>query len=225
MCFCEFLNSNAAATISSAILSALLLYFTVRTSKQNREQQRIIHNRDILIAREQRIFKIYHTFTDCGRILEVNGVIEYIRLNLIPDMEGTIKKITEGRVNINKALDEATLICPNDPLIGVLSNIRKEFLELSEIELHLFSSQSGILRRACEIIRQEFPAIQPFTIQNIFNNEKAFARLGELTVNPDVEKYAQRCHDLWQKSFSYENFDKYFEKFIVQKDLGRKNEQ
>lgn len=219
MSFVDFIGSNAAATISSTILSGLLMFFTVRTSRQSRKQQKEIHNRDVLIAREQRMLNIHHIFTDCCRTLKLNEFYDLVRLNIEPDAKKIVNKIIEYRSTICKALDEARLICGDCLLLKVLENVWKEFSALSCEEMDLFIYQSQVLQRALLQIKQEFPGVDVFPITNILNNAEASKRFSQLILNPKIEEYDAKVQAFWSQTLSYENFDKYFEPFLVRKKL------
>ena len=91
MNFLGILNSNAIATITNVLLSSLLIFFTVRNSKKSCKQEKEIHNRNVLIAREQRMFNIYHVFANCGRVLKTDEITELAKLNILVDTKEFVK--------------------------------------------------------------------------------------------------------------------------------------
>lgn len=152
MNFLGILNSNAIATITNILLSSLLIFFTVRISKKSCKQEKEIHNRNVLIAREQRMFNIYHVFANCGRVLKTDEITELAKLNILIDTK-------------------------------------------------------------------EFPEIYPLTIQNILSNSQASQRINQLMTTPKIEEYDAGVEDYWKNVLSYENFDKYFDPFLVRDQI------
>lgn len=219
MNFLGILNSNAIATITNILLSSLLIFFTVRISKKSCKQEKEIHNRNVLIAREQRMFNIYHVFANCGRVLKTDEITELAKLNILIDTKEFVKEIMKCRNEVTKALDEARLICGECKLVKVLENARNKFFKLSEIEISLLREQSQLMLIAISTIAKEFPEIYPLTIQNILSNSQASQRINQLMTTPKIEEYDAGVEDYWKNILSYENFDKYFEPFLVRDQI------
>lgn len=219
MNFLGMLNSNAIATVTNVLLSSLLIFFTVRISKKSCKQEKEIHNRNVLIAREQRMFNIYHVFANCGRVLKTDEITELAKLNILIDTKEFVKEIMKCRNEVTKALDEARLICGECKLVKVLENARNKFFKLSEIEISLLREQSQLMLIAIPTIEKEFPEIYPLTIQNILSNSQASQRINQLTTTPKTKEYDAGVEDYWKNVLSYENFDKYFEPFLVREEI------
>lgn len=211
---------TAIGILMPILLAAITIFMSVRTDRQNRELQKLIHNRDVANQTRQIIIEIYHAFFNAfvitqHEITNVAGVFTSEQLFL--QWENTIDYTLK---EVSFAYNKLKLLLPEDR--EIVEYTRKCWVAFTDINYAVSTYiRTGI---AAQTIRAAWSTIQTkciiqfgdyFTLYQNTMLAEEFTRLCENTYTRDI----QRKLEVYSELIGKNEFDDLFKKYVQIREL------
>jgi hypothetical protein len=201
-------------TIIAIITSLWSLYRSIKIQKE-------IAKRDMTLTLLDKRMEIYNVYCESVETLNFKKYETLGLLGLNHEIVEEIKNIFKVRILLCSKYNQAQFHFRGDePLIGVLSDIRKEYLCISDLYMIALSKNLANLNLAWEEINKKFPLIKIGDMQALLNIPKAKDSFNSFLKTPETEILDAKISE-YIESFDYDKFDKYFENYFC---LQKKSE-
>jgi len=224
---------NANQGFTSAFLAISALFVSVcaiaiatwlqwKIHRLSTQLQKNVHNRDMKLALQQKILEIYNVFVDCQRLLQFDDTVLGMRIGLLLKPKERMTQILDHRAIVIRAFDEANLFFKDDkPLQNYLLELLKDYLSLSAWYCNLLPLDESLLVEAMCKINTDFPELKLKSlreINKILAYPQARMRFEAILLTPELEEF-NNAIKIYVDKFSYEKFDKFFEKYLIRGEL------
>ena len=216
----EWCNTNqgflsALLAIATLVVSLYAIFTSTRLQKK-------IHNRDVKLTLQQKVLEIYNAYGDCFRLMKSDDNILSAKIGLVVKSVEQIDKIFEHRSIIGRVLNEANLLIIDDkPLKKLLFELYTDFMSLSECYIDLTQKEKYLATEAFVKIDKAFPELELHDLRDIdkvLAHPQAIVMFAAICTTPETEKFYSDL-STYRDKFSYENFDKLFENYLIRSKL------
>jgi len=212
----KFCNDNQGfASIVLAFVALLVSLYAIYNSTQ---LQMKIHSRDVKLALQKSVLRIYNAYGDCCRLLKFNDIVLSAKIGFMSKPIEQIAKIIEHRVIIGRIRNEANLLFIDDePLKKLLFELEEDFMSLSERYIDLSQKAISLSAEAFDKVDKAFPELElrgPHDLAKILEHPPAAEIFSAVCTTPETQKFDKDL-SIYQSKFTYEKFDKLFESHLI----------
>ena len=199
-------------TIIAIITSLWSLYRSIKIQKE-------IAKRDTILTLLDKRMEIYNVYCESVETLNFKKYETLASLGLNQEIVEEIRHILKIQPLLCSKYNQAKFYFKGDePLIGALSDRKKEYLYISGLYITILSKNFPNLNSAWEETNKKFPLIKIGDTQTLLNIPEANVYFESFLKTPDSEILDAKISE-YIESFDCYKFDKYFEKyFCLQKE-------
>ena len=218
---------SVGAPVTLTILSWWLNY---KTSKQNEELKKDLHNRDVKNQTRQTIIQIYNSFLDALSVVEsANVMIIFISPQFIQNWSGLV---SNSCTSIVRAFNQANIIIDNPDMIKYLEKCKSVFVALNSSVIQYTNTPMPfqIIQNAWITVWQKYPQRYQCTSTGNalgMNYGNSFCQDYSLLYqnSADLEEFKKLCESDYTKNIKKnietfvdlvtdEKFDNYFKQYV-----------
>ena len=216
-CAIKWCNENQG--FISAILALATLFISAYAIYKSTQLQKKIHNRDVQLAYQDKIWEIYIAYCKCGRVLIFDEYLLKIKMGFYSEYLMPIEDMLKQQSSISRIFDEANLIFDGDKeLIDLLKELKEDFLLLSDRFIELCRKSTNCSLKAIAEVRKAFPELEPFDFSKMLDHPEACV-MYSLKCSTDETIQWEKDTKTYLQKFSYEKFDLKFKKYLIIKKL------
>lgn len=202
------------------ILTLLSIWLNRKTSRQNEELQKNLHNRDVKNQTLQSIIGIYNSFCDALNVVGFasnNIMVIFISQQFIYSWS---ESVSNSCMSIIRAFNQANIILDDSDMIDYLRKCKDIFVELNnninQYKNNLVPFQ--MIQNAWDSIKQKYPQkyVNPLGINDynlLYQNTadlEDFKKMCENGYTKEIQEKIKSFVDL----ITNEQFDNYFKKYV-----------
>ena len=214
------------------VLTLGSLWLNYKTSKQNEELKKDLHNRDVKNQTRQIIINIYNSFLDALSVAEMtenNVMVIFISSQFIQSWSGLV---SNSCLTVVRAFSQANIVLNDSDMINYLSKCKEAFVALNN-SVNQYTNTPipfQVIQNSWNTLWQKYPQrYKCMNTGNFFemNYGNSFCQdYNLLYQNPaDLEEFKKLCETDYTKHIQEklkiflglvrnEQFDNYFKKYV-----------
>lgn len=203
--------------LAPIVLTVITIILSMRMNKQNKELQRLIHNRDVKNQSRQDILSIYNAFSEALKTLQLYGTVETIFSHEQSVMFWS-QEINNKERDIIKACDKAKLMFSDKDLIDCLLQAMNAYHEICIcVSRYVYNgTYLQVLQSAKTSIAAQFGMAT--NVAAVYLNTASREQLIKMCENENTREITKRIK-IYTDLMDDDKFDVKFKKYLEIKEL------
>lgn len=206
-------------TLFPSILSIILIIQSVIQATETKHLQKQIHNRERINQYHSDILKIYNTYYEFCDVIIASGFENNVRNGNVNLAMAWNNNLFNLRVSIGRKADLAKLIFgrSNKELFDIIED--RFSLAIKIIDKYLDYINTNKMLQVSEnawatiVPENQINSCFKYNYQWLFQEPQKYTNFLKLCKSEELEEI-ERLQEEYNKKHSYDNFDKYFEKYF-----------
>ena len=204
------------------ILTLLSIWLNRKTSRQNEELQKNLHNRDVKNQTRQTIIYIYNSFLDALNVVELENDKIMVIFVSPQFFQSWSRSVSNSCTSIIRAFSQANIILDDSSMIDYLKKCKDAFADLNSSVTQYVNTPVPLqmIQNAFDSMKSKYPQRYSvgindynFLYQILYQNAadlEDFKKMCESDYTKDIQRKVKVFIDL----IVDEKFDNYFKKYV-----------